>query len=75
MSDIKNSVLPEIIEPISNAIQQNIPETAKGFAFRPANEYPSASTFLPEAMMPIEMTNIIVRAIDRKNIFAVPPIT
>ena len=29
MSDIKNSVLPEIIEPISNAIQQNIPETAK----------------------------------------------
>ena len=27
MSDIKNSVLPEIIEPISNAIQQNIPET------------------------------------------------
>lgn len=29
MSDNKNSVLPEIIEPISNAIQQNIPETAK----------------------------------------------
>lgn len=24
MSDVKNSVLPEIIEPISNAIQQNI---------------------------------------------------
>mgnify|MGYP004452713203 FL=1 len=25
----KNSVLPDVIEPISNAIQQNIPETAK----------------------------------------------
>ena len=29
MSDNKNSVLPDVIEPISNAIQQNIPETAK----------------------------------------------
>lgn len=29
MSDTKNSVLPDIIEPMSNAIQQNIPETAK----------------------------------------------
>ena len=29
MSDINSSVLPDIIEPISNAIQQNIPETAK----------------------------------------------
>lgn len=29
MSDTKNSVLPDIIEPISNAVQQNIPETAK----------------------------------------------
>ena len=29
MSDNKNSILPDIIEPISNAIQQNIPETAK----------------------------------------------
>lgn len=28
MSDTKNSFLPDIIEPISNAIQQNIPETA-----------------------------------------------
>ena len=27
MSDIKNSVLPDIIEPMSNAIHQNIPET------------------------------------------------
>ena len=26
MSDIKNSVLPDIIEPMSNAIHQNIPE-------------------------------------------------
>ena len=29
MSDTKNSVLPDIIEPMSNAIQQNIPETAR----------------------------------------------
>lgn len=29
MSENKNSVLPDVIEPISNAIQQNIPETAK----------------------------------------------
>ena len=29
MSDIKNSVLPDIIEPMSNAIHQNIPETAR----------------------------------------------
>ena len=29
MSDTKNSVLPDIIEPMSNAIQQNIPETAE----------------------------------------------
>lgn len=29
MSDTKNSILPDIIEPMSNAIQQNIPETAK----------------------------------------------
>ena len=29
MSDTKDSVLPDIIEPMSNAIQQNIPETAK----------------------------------------------
>lgn len=29
MSENKNSILPDVIEPISNAIQQNIPETAK----------------------------------------------
>ena len=29
MSESKNSFIPDIIEPISNAIQQNIPETAK----------------------------------------------
>lgn len=29
MSDNKNSVFPDVIEPISNAIQQNIPETVK----------------------------------------------
>ena len=29
MSDNTNSVLPDVIEPISNAIQNNIPETAK----------------------------------------------
>lgn len=29
MSENKNSVVPDVIEPISNAIQQNIPETAK----------------------------------------------
>lgn len=29
MSDNKKSVFPDMIEPISNAIQQNIPETAK----------------------------------------------
>lgn len=29
MSENINSVLPDVIEPISNAIQQNIPETAK----------------------------------------------
>ena len=29
MSDSENSVLPDMIEPISNAIQQNIPETAR----------------------------------------------
>lgn len=29
MSENKNSVLPDVIEPLSNAIQQNIPETAK----------------------------------------------
>lgn len=29
MSDTKNSILPDIIEPMSNAIQQNIPETAR----------------------------------------------
>lgn len=29
MSDNKISVLPEIIEPISNAIHQNLPETEK----------------------------------------------
>lgn len=29
MSENKNSVLPDMIEPISNAIQQNIPETAR----------------------------------------------
>ena len=29
MSENKNSVLPDVIEPISNAIQQNIPDTAK----------------------------------------------
>ena len=26
MSENKNSVLPDVIEPISNAIQQNIPD-------------------------------------------------
>lgn len=29
MSENKNSVLPDVIEPISNAIQHNIPETAR----------------------------------------------
>lgn len=29
MSENKNSILPDVIEPLSNAIQQNIPETAK----------------------------------------------
>lgn len=29
MSDNKNSVFPDVIEPISNAIQKNIPETVK----------------------------------------------
>ena len=29
MSDTKNSIFPDMIEPMSNAIKQNIPETAK----------------------------------------------